>query len=183
MRIITGRFKGRSLRTTKEVDVRPAMDRVKGAIFNMLQNRLGLGGARVLDLFAGIGSLGFEALSRGAAQIVFVEDNRRMLDVIEENAEILGCLEECEIVHDDALSFIERNSNQTFDLIFADPPYDFEQTPDIPRKVFEQQLLKKDGLLIIEHAKRTLFEASPRYTLAVEREFGNTRLSFFLHPA
>jgi len=183
MRIITGKFKGRTLVTTKDVHVRPAMDRVKGAIFNMLQNRLALGGARVLDLFAGTGSLGLEALSRGAAVITFVDDNRHMLDVIEKNAELLGCLEECDIIHDDALSFVERTSHRDFDLIFADPPYEYEETRTIPHKVFAGQLLKKDGLLIIEHAKRTAFDPSTAYTLDVRRDFGNTSLSFFLHPA
>ncbi|MBI1804125.1 MAG: 16S rRNA (guanine(966)-N(2))-methyltransferase RsmD [Ignavibacteriae bacterium] len=183
MRIITGKYRGRTLRTAKEIDVRPAMDRVKGAIFNMLQNRLGLGGARVLDLFAGIGSLGFEAVSRGAALVVFIDDNRRMLDVIEENAGILGCRDECEIIQDDAFSFIDRTLDESFDLIFADPPYAYERTSEIPRKIFDRQLLKKNGFLIIEHARRTAFDPSSLYTLKVQKDFGNTRLSFFVHPA
>jgi len=179
MRIITGIFKRRVLKTTKDVDVRPAMDRVKGTIFNMLQNRLGLHGARVLDLFAGTGSLGLEALSRGAAHVVFVDDNRRILDVIEENVEMLGCGDACDIVFDDALSYVDRAARESFNLIFADPPYDYERTPDVLRMIFDRGLLKKDGLLIIEHAKRTVFDPAPQYKLAVQKEFGNTRLSFF----
>ena len=183
MRIITGKYKGRVLTTTRDVDVRPAMDRVKGTIFNMLQNRLDLRNASVLDLFAGTGSLGFETMSRGAASIVFVDDNRRMLEIIEQNAELLECLDECDIVHDDALSYVNHIAGVQFDLIFADPPYDYEQTSEIPSKVFDRQLLKKSGVLIIEHAKRLTFDPSELYTRSVRKEFGNTTLSFFIHPA
>ncbi len=147
----------------------------------MLQNRLGLEGARVLDLFAGSGSLAFEALSRGAARVVFVEADHRVAAMIEKNAEMLDVVEESEIVERDALEFIER-SDQLFDLIFADPPYAYEQTPELPLLIFERKLLKKGGFLIIEHTRRTTFPDSPLYRIAAQKEFGNTRVSFFHHP-
>lgn len=182
VRIITGKFKGRVLATVRDNSVRPATDRVKGTIFNMLQNRLGLTGANVLDLFAGSGSLGFEALSRGADRVVFVDESNEVLDVVERNAEQLNCLDACEIIQTDALSYIERITDE-FDLIFADPPYAYERTAEIPPTVFRQKLLKKDGFLIIEHSKRLVLETSPLYQCAVQKEFGNTRLSFFVHPS
>src|SRR5436309_12926687 len=86
MRIITGKFKGRVLSTVRDNSVRPATDRVKGMIFNVLQNRLRLEGAIVLDLFAGSGSLGFEALSRAADRVVFVDDRSEAIEVIGRNA-------------------------------------------------------------------------------------------------
>ena len=181
MRIITGKFKGRALETIRDTSVRPATDRVKGTIFNVLQNRLGLHGAAVLDLFAGIGSLGFEALSRGAGLAVFVDGSKKVLDVIEQNAERLGCLDACVIVQTDALSFVNR-TNDSFDLIFADPPYVYKETALLPQVIFERRLLKKGGFLIMEHPKKTVFPAQPQYSLAAQKEFGNTRVTFFTHP-
>ena len=182
MRIITGKFKGRSLTTVEDMSVRPVTDRVKGSIFNMLQNRLDLRGIAVLDLFAGSGSLGFEALSRGSLRVVFVDDDHKALDAIEENAEHLDCLASCEIIQSDSFSYMGRLVGEEFSLIFADPPYAYERTPDIPAEIFQHQLLKKEGLLIIEHDRRTTFPLSPLFSMAVQREFGNTRISFFTHP-
>jgi 16S rRNA (guanine966-N2)-methyltransferase len=182
MRIITGKYKGRLLSSLRDNSVRPATDRVKGTIFNMLQNRLSLTDIHVLDLFAGSGSLGFEALSRGAANVVFVDENRNVLDMLLSNAEKLDCSESCYILQADALSFIGQ-SNDKFDLIFADPPYVYTETPRLPDLIFRQKLLKSEGFLIIEHEKQTSFEPSEFYRLAVQKEFGNTRVSFFIHPS
>lgn len=181
MRIITGKFKGRLLATVSDKSVRPAMDRVKTTIFNMLQNRLHLEDARVLDLFAGSGSLGFEALSRGASRVLFVDDNPDALEMIEENAERLGCLEECEIIDADALTYL-RGSKAQFDLIFADPPYAVGEVVAIPELVFNRQLLSTSGFLIIEHSKRTTFEPLAEVREVVRKEFGNTHVTFFDHP-
>ena len=182
MRIITGKYKGRLLDSLRDNSVRPATDRVKGTIFNMLQNRLSLLDTHVLDLFAGIGSLGFEALSRGAADVVFVDENRHVLDTIHSNAQRLGCEECCYVLQTDALMFIGQ-SNDQFDLIFADPPYVYTETSKLPYLIFQRKLLKSEGFLIIEHDKRTIFEPSELYRLAVQKEFGNTRISFFVHPS
>lgn len=178
VRIITGKYKGRQLTTVRDNSVRPATDRVKGSIFNVLQNRLALQDAVVLDLFAGSGSLGFEALSRGAGQVVFVDGSSAALDAVEENAEELDCLDSCELVEDDALSFIRREHRE-FDLIFADPPYAWESIPLLPVEIVTRKLLKKQGFLIIEHSKQTEFQSNENYKLSVRKEFGNTRVSFF----
>lgn len=147
----------------------------------MLQNRLQLEGAKVLDLFAGSGNLGFEALSRGAKEVVFVDESNDALDIVEENAESLDCLKNCQIMHDDAVTFLKRTDDQ-FDLIFADPPYVYEKTIEIPRMVIERKILKTGGYLIIEHTKHTKFEGSQLYKMSVQKEFGSTRVSFFVNP-
>ena len=162
------------------MSVRPATGRVKAAIFNMLQNRLNLENANVLDLFAGSGNLGFESLSRGASGVVFVDDNRKVLDSIRANAKLLGCLDECDIIHDDAMSFI-NHCRDNFDLIFADPPYAYEGVTEVPMLIFSRKLLKSEGFLIIEHAKQTMFAESEHYKLSIQKEFGNTYVSFFTH--
>src|SRR3990170_248375 len=98
MRVISGTYKGRVLRTVRDQRVRPATDRVKESIFNILQNRIDLHGAHVLDLFAGSGSLGFEALSRGAAEVVFVDEWQGATRIIEENIKLLQCDDRCDVV-------------------------------------------------------------------------------------
>ena len=148
----------------------------------MLQNRLNLNNASVLDLFAGSGSLGFEALSRGASMVVFVDATARVLDVLERNAISLGCLDTCEIIQADANEYISKARDQ-FDLIFADPPYAYDITTNIPIKVFGRKLLKKEGFLIIEHDKKTSFAVSSLYQSTERREFGNTHVTFFTHPS
>ena len=180
MRIITGIYKGRAIESFNDRSVRPVTDRVKTTIYNMLQNRLKLSGAAVLDLFAGSGSLGFEALSRGARSAVFVDDSENALDVIERNALSLGCSEACAVIRSDALSYIGK-TGENYDLIFADPPYAYEQTGDIPYLVFEKNLLKENGYLIIEHSKHVEFKINPTYNLKEMKGFGTTRVSFFTH--
>ena len=181
MRIITGKFKGRTLATLQDRVVRPATDRVKKTIFDVLQSRLDLRNAQVLDLFAGSGSLGLEALSRGAAQAVFVDNSKHVLDIVEANAEKLGCIDHCIIVQTDAFSFVRR-TNDRFDLIFVDPPYANEDAIEFPEMIFGRGLLKTGGFLIMEHARRTTVETKPTFHLAAQKEFGNTRVSFFTLP-
>ena len=182
MRIITGIYKGRPLTTVKDNSIRPATDRVKGSIFNMLQNRLDLNGALVLDLFAGSGSLGFEALSRGAERVTFVDDQKGALDSLESNAESLGCTDQCDIIREDALTFLRRGAGH-YDLIFADPPYAWEGIASLPAEIITRGLLRKSGLLIIEHSKQAAFAPSGAFEPPLCREFGNTRVSFFTQPA
>jgi len=178
MRIITGKYRGRTIETVRDKSVRPATDRVKSTIFNVLQSRLALNGADVLDLFAGSGSLGLEALSRGAARSVFVDSSRHVLDLLETNAEHLGCLDDCILIQADAQAFIGKSSER-FDLIFADPPYAYDGTRLLPQEIFEKGLLKKDGYLIIEHTRQTSFPESAGHGIAVTKEFGTTHVSFF----
>ena len=178
MRIITGIYKGRVLTTLPDKRVRPVTDRVKSTIYNVLQSRLDLRDAHILDLFAGSGSLGLEAISRGAKDAVFVDEDREVLDTIERNAESLGCLENCALVQTDAQAFIERSEDR-FDLIFADPPYAYGHVALLPPLIMNRQLLKKEGFLIIEHEKRVQFAEDPLYHIAVQKEFGITRISFF----
>ena len=178
MRIIAGEFRGRTLVTVRDRSVRPAMDRVKSTIFNMLQNRLSLIDAQVLDLFAGSGSLGFEALSRGAAHVIFVETGKEAAALIQKNAENLGCEDRCSIIEVDALQYIARE-RETFNLIFADPPYKFEEIAALPRLIGAHKLLRKEGFLIIEHWRRASFEPAPELTLNAQKEFGATRVSFY----
>lgn len=178
MRVITGLYKGRTIRTVSDLSVRPATDRVRVTIFNMLAHRIDFEGARVLDLFAGSGSLGIEALSRGAAHATFVEHGRDATHFLEENLRVLGCLAATEILEMEALSALAVVRGP-FDIVFADPPYGFERTGEIPGLVFGRGAVQTGGYLIVEHAHDLHFEGNAAWTAGPEKKFGRTLVTFF----
>ncbi|HSQ74875.1 MAG TPA: 16S rRNA (guanine(966)-N(2))-methyltransferase RsmD [Bacteroidota bacterium] len=178
MRVTTGKFKGRTLRTVQDLSVRPATDRVRQTIFNVLAHRMVLDGCRVLDLFAGSGSLGIEALSRGAAHATFVEEDGNALEYLEANLGMLGAEADATVLQMDAIHFL-RQSSEPFDLIFADPPYAYAATAEIPQEVFSRSLLTGDGYLLIEHARPLEFAPSAAWTTGPVKQFGRTVVTFF----
>lgn len=178
MRVIAGLYKGRTLTTVKDHSVRPAADRVKQTIFDVLATRMLLEGTVVLDLFAGSGSLGIEALSRGASHATFVESFDSASRFIEHNLRALGCEDQADIFGMDALHFI-HTARDPFDLIFADPPYSFEMTAELPREIFACNLLRPHGYLLIEHAKTVQFASTDKYRVGPHKRFGRTFVTFF----
>ncbi len=178
MRIITGLYKGRRLSTVADLSVRPATERVRQTVFNMLVNRIAFEGIEVLDLFAGSGSLGFEALSRGAKRVVFVEREQEALRHLEHNATALGCLDAVEILSMDAMQYA-GTTEERFSLIFADPPYVYAETPSIPHAVFSRGIVTDGGYLLIEHSSALHFEETETYTAGPEKKFGRTCVTFF----
>ena len=180
MRIIAGIYKGRVLETVRDLSVRPATSRVRETLFNMLVHRLDFGGLCVLDAFAGSGSLGFEALSRGAEHVTFVETDRKAAAMIDATARKFGCSDAVDIVEADALSYMQSTRDR-FGVIFADPPYAFEQTHAIPDVVFRETMLQPDGYLLVEHASSLRFEEGTSYSTGPEKRFGRTVVTFFQH--
>lgn len=178
MRVISGTYRGRILRSVRNPRVRPATDRVKESIFNILQNRIDLRRVRVLDLFAGSGSLGFEALSRGAVSVVFVDEWKGAIEVIEENMKVLHCEDRCEVIKLDVYKFL-RNTEEQYDLVFVDPPYRSANAADLPSRIFGCRLVSTTGLLIMEHVARLKFGPSDGFQLLFQRTFGSTVVSFF----
>lgn len=180
MRVISGMYRGRILRTVKNLSVRPVTDRVKQTIFDVLSNRIDLEGTHVLDLFAGSGSLGIEALSRGAAHATFVESDREAVRYIEKNLKTLACEDRADVVQGDAL-WIVRGFRESFDVIFADPPYAFEGTLTIPELIFRTGVLKPHGYLLIEHPRQMQFASTAKYETGPTKKFGRTVVTFFRH--
>lgn len=186
MRVIAGKYKGRILRTVPDNSVRPATDKVKGAIFNVMQSRINWSQSQVLDLFAGSGSVGIEALSRGAKKVVFVESSRSAVQYLKANLESIttnGNANDAlnaQVVHGDVYQFIQSLHRQ-YDVIFADPPYALESLPDLPNTIFERNLVADDGYLIIEHPKNFEFHPGSDWEIAVQKNYGRTSVSFFQH--
>lgn len=178
MRITTGRFKGRTVDTVDDLSVRPAMDRARQTIFNILAARIELDGVSVLDLFAGSGSLGLEALSRGAKRAVFVESSRQASRLLESTIERFGCAGQAEVLTMDAQRFLASNRDR-FDIVFSDPPYSYPHTTGMPDEIMTGNHLSPGGILLIEHATGLEFPASDRWELFTGRRFGRTSLSFF----
>jgi 16S rRNA (guanine966-N2)-methyltransferase len=178
MRITTGRFKGRTVQTVRDLSVRPATDRARQTIFNILAARIELEGVSVLDLFAGSGSLGLEALSRGARKVVFVEQSRPASRLLEATIDRFGCGNEAEVVTMDAHQFLAGDRGR-YDIVFSDPPYGHPGTDAMPEAIIAGGRLARGGILLIEHATGQEFTGSDRWELFTERRFGRTTLSFF----
>ena len=153
MRIISGKYKSRSLIAPQGDQTRPTSDRARESLFNVLQNLIDFEGMNVLDLFAGSGAFGFEALSRGASHATLIEESKRASEAIMENAKNLEATTEITLIKKDVYKWLE-NPPSVFDLILADPPYDDARTLErLPEAIFSSRLLTPDSVVIIEHRK------------------------------
>ena len=177
MRVLTGMYKGRVLRTVSDLSVRPATGRVRQTIFDMLAHRSGFENLRVLDLFAGSGSLGIECLSRGAAHVTFVEADAEAVRYLEQNIATLGCEEKTEVLPMDAMAYV-RGRHEPFDLVFADPPYRFPDMASLPEAIFGSNLVRPGGYVLIEHTTDIRYAGALMYALAAEKRFGRTVVTF-----
>ena len=134
--------------------------------------------ATVLDLFAGFGTLGFEALSRGAATVCFVDSGTKSVRALEASAEELGVSSRTRIVRRDAVQFV-RSETDCYDLVFCDPPYNWRDYENLVREITGKGLLSREGVLLVEHSRRYNFERHELY--AFHKDYGNTRVTFFAH--
>jgi len=175
MRIIAGHLRRRSLKAPKGSLTRPTTDRIREALFGMVESRIALEEADVLDLFAGTGALGYEAISRGARLVTFVESNPVVIKCARQNALDLGVDERCFYVQMDAVRYLKRYDGPPLDLIVADPPYDLPTLPQLP--AFALLHLKPGGLFVLEHDRRHNFDEHP--ALDTSRPYGRTTVSVF----
>lgn len=149
MRIIAGKYRSRKIHSAvpdtnciqlKRSGFRPTSDRARESLFNTLNNRIDFKDMKCLDLFSGTGSFGFECLSRGAESCVFVDNSKKVPGIIEKTADELGCNDNIEIVSGDCLTFLKRDGGY-FDLIFADPPYDYEHYKEISNEILRRDFI------------------------------------------
>jgi len=178
MRIIAGRHKGRRLKTPTWEGLRPTSDRLRETLFNILAGEVN--GAVVLDGYAGTGALGIEALSRGAARVVFVEQDRRAAALIAENLGHCGITEGCAIMRADIGRLSQPGDSRQFDLILLDPPYDGADLEAVVGQA--ASWLSAAGVLVLEHARRRVSPPSAG-GLARTRvvHSGDSALSFYRH--
>ncbi|MEM9838386.1 MAG: 16S rRNA (guanine(966)-N(2))-methyltransferase RsmD [Pseudomonadota bacterium] len=186
MRIVGGEFKGRRIAAPSGMDTRPTTDRVRESLFNILSHREGFSfeGARVLDLFAGSGALGLEALSRGAEFCLFVDTDAAARGAIRDNIEALSLFGNTRIHRRpaDALGTKPANVGPQFTLAFLDPPYRKGLVAPTLQTLSDGGWLAPQSLLVIEHAKGEEIDLSPAFAEEDQRTFGDTVVRFVTGP-
>lgn len=176
MRVTGGTGRGRRLKVPSGSHVRPTSDKVKQALFNILGERVI--DASFLDLYAGAGGIGIEALSRGANRVIFVDSSRESLTAIKQNIERAG-FESCARTEWSKAETFLRKPSETYDIIFLDPPY-AEETLPLLELISRSGLVKSDGIVVAEHFKKRLSpERAGRLSLYREARYGDTVLAFY----
>jgi 16S rRNA (guanine966-N2)-methyltransferase len=175
VRITGGTLRGRTIHPPANLPVRPTTDFAKEGLFNILNNYFDFETLTVLDLFAGAGSIGYEFISRGAVSVTCVDQNFHCTAFINKMATELS-MKNLRCIRSDVFSYLKKNINKS-DIIFADPPFELEETDLLPDLIFEKNLLKEDGWLIIEHqSKRILKSNIEPFEI---RKYGNCAYSMF----
>lgn len=184
MRISAGDVKGRKIIFKKAFvkkgdadELRPTSAKVRQAIFNILGDRII--NAAFLDLYAGTGAVGIEALSRGAGRVIFIDDNSDRVNIIKEIVERFGFKDRAVIIKDKALNYIKK-SESVFDIIFVDPPYASDEIDTILPRIDETDILVDNGIVIAEHSsKKVLLQEIGRLRFQKKYKYGDTSLSLY----
>ena len=175
MRIISGKYRGKTIIAPRNLPVRPTTDFAKEALFNLITNRFYLEQISVLDLFAGTGNISYEFASRGTENITSIDASPLCTKFIYQTKEKLS-FDSINPIKGDALKYLER-AYAKWDIIFADPPYDLAIHDQLIETVFRKDLLTEDGILIIEHPNTVKLDTHPYCT--DNRKYGNVHFSFF----
>lgn len=175
MRIISGIHKGRSIHAPKNFTLRPTTDIAKEGLFNILNNEIDFDESSLLDLFAGIGSITFEFSSRGSEDIVSVERVAKHAEFIKKTSKELSC-KNIHVVTNDVRDFL-KIAHRSFDVIFADPPYDLPWIKEIPNFIFSSKVIQPETTVIIEHPAEVNYSEHPNYSHT--RNYGKVHFSWF----
>ena len=161
MRIISGRYRKKEINPPKNFKARPTTDVAKESLFNIIQNNFEIEELEVLDLFAGAGNISYEFASRESKIIHSVELNYHHFNFIKKTKEELG-FNQMEVFKADAFRFVKKCEN-TYDIIFADPPYEHSKTIELPDLIFENDILNENGWFILEHSEKMSFNSHPNF--------------------
>ena len=175
MRIISGKYRGRQIRPPKNFKARPTTDFAKESLFNILIHQYDLEEMEVLDLFSGTGSIAYEFASRGVRSVVAIEMAQAHFRFIQDTCRTLE-LDQVTVIRGDAFRYIKKPS-QSFDLIFADPPYDHPGLSELPDLIMSSSILEDKGLFILEHSSRITFKTHPQYFR--QRNYGGVNFTLF----
>jgi 16S rRNA (guanine(966)-N(2))-methyltransferase RsmD len=178
MRIISGELGGRRFNPPNSMPfTRPTTDTAKEGLFNIIENNITLSGATSLDLFGGTGSISYELFSRGVTDLTIIEKDAEMYAFIKKTSAEMG-MDGAKIFRADVFKFLET-CKETFDIIFAGPPYAMGNIEDLPKEIFSRQLLNIEGWFILEHTPRNNFQKHPFFK--TERKYGTTLFSIFIN--
>lgn len=176
MRIIGGSLGKRHIVTPSGLPVRPTTDKAKEALFSILNHHVDFDNINVLDLFAGTGSISYEFASRGALMVTAVEKNIRCLRFIQKIKQDLS-IENLNVIKADALSIIDYTPEQ-YDVVFCDPPYNLPELPEIPERIFLNNITKPNTVVIVEHPANIIFDNHPRFSF--KKKYSKVHFSFFM---
>ena len=174
MRIISGKHKGKKLKSFDGFDVRPTSDRAREALFSMLMTKVI--GSNFLDLCSGTGAIGLEAISRGASEVTFVDNSKESLKICDFNLKSIK--ESADLIFSDAISFL-KSTSKTFDIIFFDPPYIFDDFTSVLKVIYDKNLLKENGLIIYEHKLDKPSLEVENFKLINTKKYGIAILNFY----
>jgi 16S rRNA (guanine(966)-N(2))-methyltransferase RsmD len=177
MRIVSGKLKGRQINVPKNFKGRPTTDFARESLFNVLNNMLDIDDCAVLDLFSGTGAFCLECFSRGAEDVMAIELNGMHVKFISDNFKAFE-VKKGRVLKSDVFSFLQK-STFSFDLIFADPPFDLPELDRLPDAVLNSSALKKSGLFILEHPAEHKFDTHPNFEK--HKSYGHVHFSFFRH--
>jgi len=177
MRVIAGKYKGRTLFSPKDMSVRPTTDRIKENIFNLLQGKMA--GAKFLDLFGGSGAMSVEALSRGASEAVTVDNARESVALIKRNFAKVGIGREGRILECSYLGALERLHGERFDVVFLDPPYREGLYREVLAALAEGDFLSEEGVVVAERATELPYDPPAAFHLADSRKYGSVTVDIF----
>ncbi len=175
MRIIGGKYKGRVIQVKRNFYARPTTDFAREGLFNILSNAFDFNGLNILDLFGGTGSISFEFASRGCRSVDIVEINPNSLKSIQSTINLLG-ITGINLIRADVFRYI-KSCSKKYNIIFADPPYSLKKITEIPKLIFESDLLEQNGLFILEHPKNYQFDNDSHFY--EHRKYGNVNFTFF----
>ena len=178
MRIITGKYGGRKINPpSKMPHTRPTTDVAKEGLFNILENNISIEGIKTLDVFGGTGSISYELASRGASDLTIIEKDSKMHAFIQKSITDLK-IESCRVIKMDVFRFLDT-TNETYDLIFAGPPYALKNIDDLPVIIKDKKLLDLNGWFILEHTPANNYEKYPMFKSS--RNYGTTIFSIFIN--
>ncbi len=183
MRIISGSFKGKKILQPKDIKTRPLKDLTKESIFNILSHsnkfQSKISGSTILDLFSGVGSFGLECLSRGAKHVTFIENYKGVLPILKKNLLSLKLDKNYHISEQDILKGINLDNNKNkFDIIFIDPPYKYKNLEKIIDSIYENKLLKNNGIMIIHRHRKEKEDFSKKIKILDEKKYGISKILF-----
>ena len=182
MRIIGGNLKGKKIHLPEDKKTRPLRDLVKESIFNLIQHsnkfNVRISNANILDLFSGSGSFGLECISRGANNVTFIENYKNILNILKKNIALIDADRNCEIIKEDCFKIFE---NETFfkikyDIIFIDPPYKEKKINFLLNKISKNNILKKDGIIVLHRHKKDNIEISDTFNVFDQRSYGISKI-------
>jgi 16S rRNA (guanine966-N2)-methyltransferase len=173
MRIIAGEYRGRKLIALDNLSIRPTTDRAKQTIFDILTNRIVFDGTEVLDLFSGTGSLGLEAISRGAKSVTFIEKSPQSISVLNKNIQTLGCEKQCTVHQADVFWYL-KNAHRSFDIVFTDPPYKLETIGLLPNAIYDSGVVRNGTYVVMEQSRESAVALDETKYEILKKPFGQT---------